>query len=358
METATVSPTLENRTNASSLATSPSNSAKNASPLNGPVEISGPGDANTASAAGLPSRFSSGSYYAYSSEDFSLKYRSNDGDTVELTSHRESFEMMQWQSGSQKPDATSLEQNPGDTQNPEALDALQKKQDKWGKLGDLMQQVKHEMQQQQLTILKSLLGLDSDSVASLQGLWAKLAAARKASENGPQNPDQADQDPLAGFGGLDDFANLANAGDPATSNSSQYSLQVTVEEFHLKVEMTQNKDGEGSGVLPDYWNAENTSDRIANFALQFAQGRGADAEEFMTKIKDAIDLGFSQALGMTGPLPGNAGKVTDDTHRLTFEKLDRKLAEWQATPYNETVLNTPISAASDAMAGAHINLAA
>jgi hypothetical protein len=79
-----------------------------------------------------------------------------------------------------------------------------------------------------------------------------------------------------------------------------------------------------SAVIPEYWNAENTSQRIADFALSFHGKTGIADEDFLQKIKAAIDEGFSQATTMLGQTPSAVNKLVDDTYSLTMKKLD----EW------------------------------
>jgi hypothetical protein len=78
--------------------------------------------------------------------------------------------------------------------------------------------------------------------------------------------------------------------------------------------------------LPEYWNAENTSQRIVDFATSFLsmfQGKG---EDFLNMIKGAIEDGFSQAHDMLGDLPDPITKLVNNTHDLTMKKLD----DWAA----------------------------
>jgi hypothetical protein len=75
--------------------------------------------------------------------------------------------------------------------------------------------------------------------------------------------------------------------------------------------------------LPDYWNAENTAQRIADFATSFAgMFKGSD-DEFVGIIKDAIDKGFSQAKDILGNLPDAVGKLSAKTHALVMDKIDK-----------------------------------
>jgi hypothetical protein len=75
--------------------------------------------------------------------------------------------------------------------------------------------------------------------------------------------------------------------------------------------------------LPEYWNAENTAGRIADFALSFAGMFEGGDDEFVSMIKDAIDKGFSQAKDLLGKMPGEITKLTDKTHALIMDKIDK-----------------------------------
>lgn len=93
-------------------------------------------------------------------------------------------------------------------------------------------------------------------------------------------------------------------------------------------------EDEVSGV-PDYWNAENTSDRIVDFATSFA-GIFGDDPEFAETMVNAVAEGFKQANAVLGELPGAAGKLNRDTRDLVFGKLDKWLEEWRAGAYNQS----------------------
>jgi len=79
--------------------------------------------------------------------------------------------------------------------------------------------------------------------------------------------------------------------------------------------------------VPEYWNAENTSQRIVDFATSFYEGSGQDVKEFGDKIVQAVKQGFEDANKILGNLPGAAGELTSNTQELTLEKLDRWIAE-------------------------------
>ena len=74
--------------------------------------------------------------------------------------------------------------------------------------------------------------------------------------------------------------------------------------------------------LPDYWNAENTSQRIVDFATSFLSAFKGSGADFLNTIKDAIDQGFSQAKDMFGDVTNAVSQLTDKTHALVMDKLD------------------------------------
>jgi predicted transcriptional regulator len=76
--------------------------------------------------------------------------------------------------------------------------------------------------------------------------------------------------------------------------------------------------------IPDYWSAENTSQRIVDFAISFYNAFKGQGSEFLQMIKDAIEEGFKQAKDILGNLPDNVNNLVQDTHDLTMKKLD----EW------------------------------
>jgi hypothetical protein len=85
--------------------------------------------------------------------------------------------------------------------------------------------------------------------------------------------------------------------------------------------------------IPEYWNAENTSDRIVKFATQMAEIAGKDSD-FAETIVKAVTDGFDQANAETGPLPGAAGELNRKTRELTFSKLSKWLDDRKSMGYN------------------------
>jgi gas vesicle protein len=76
-------------------------------------------------------------------------------------------------------------------------------------------------------------------------------------------------------------------------------------------------------IVPEYWNAENTSQRIVDFAVQFLDAYKGSGEEFLNTIKSAIEEGFKQAKDLLGDLPDKVNNLVSDTHDLVMQKLDK-----------------------------------
>lgn len=87
-------------------------------------------------------------------------------------------------------------------------------------------------------------------------------------------------------------------------------------------EDTEVEPAENSTKLPEYWNAENTSTRIVDFAVSFYGLVSTMGEEYLNKIKAAIDDGFKQARETLGELPEETEKLVSSTYDLVMQKLD------------------------------------
>ncbi len=73
--------------------------------------------------------------------------------------------------------------------------------------------------------------------------------------------------------------------------------------------------------VPEYWNAENTSQRIVDFATSFFQGEGGS--EYGKMMIEAVKKGFEEANQILGDLPGGVGELASETQALTLQKLDQ-----------------------------------
>ena len=74
--------------------------------------------------------------------------------------------------------------------------------------------------------------------------------------------------------------------------------------------------------VPEYWNAENTSQRIVDFSVAFFGAFKGEGEEFLDKIRSAIEDGFKQAREILGNLPDEVSGLINDTYDLVMKKLD------------------------------------
>lgn len=79
--------------------------------------------------------------------------------------------------------------------------------------------------------------------------------------------------------------------------------------------------------LPEYWNAENTSQRIVDFATSFYGIAEADGKAYYDMMKSAMQEGFDQAMGMLGERPEAVSNLSNRTFELALKKLD----EWAAS---------------------------
>ncbi len=74
--------------------------------------------------------------------------------------------------------------------------------------------------------------------------------------------------------------------------------------------------------LPAYWNAENTSQRIVDFAVSFYGIAESTGKEYYEMMRNAIEEGFNQAMGMLGELPDAVNDLSHRTFELALEKLE------------------------------------
>lgn len=88
---------------------------------------------------------------------------------------------------------------------------------------------------------------------------------------------------------------------------------------------------EVAAQVPEEYNAENTSQRIVDFALSFrGHVKGMSDEEFISQVRSAVEEGFRLAKGDIGALPGPSAKLFNDTYEATMSKLDKALEHMKA----------------------------
>lgn len=82
--------------------------------------------------------------------------------------------------------------------------------------------------------------------------------------------------------------------------------------------------------VPEYWNAENTSQRIVDFAMSFRElAPELTDEEYINQVRDAVELGYKLAKQDVGAMPGPSAQLFNDTYNLTMEKFDKYMEEAQ-----------------------------
>ncbi|MDR2582389.1 MAG: DUF5610 domain-containing protein [Fibromonadaceae bacterium] len=114
-------------------------------------------------------------------------------------------------------------------------------------------------------------------------------------------------------------------------NQSKDALKAAGVEFakynsdSVLYDLSGMKDVEESKV-PDYWNAENTSQRIVDFAMSF-RGLATELsdEEYIEQVRAAVEKGYKLAKKDLGDLPGPTAKLFNNTYNLTMSKFDELL---------------------------------
>lgn len=74
--------------------------------------------------------------------------------------------------------------------------------------------------------------------------------------------------------------------------------------------------------LPEYWNAENTSQRIVDFATSFYGLAESSGKEYYELMRNAIETGFNEAMNILGELPDEVNNLAHHTYELALDKLE------------------------------------
>lgn len=109
-----------------------------------------------------------------------------------------------------------------------------------------------------------------------------------------------------------------------------------------------DEDAEAADV-PEYWNSENTSKRIVDFAMSF-RGLFKDMsdEEYIQQVKDAVAEGFKQAKNEIGDLPDASAKLFNVTYQKSMEQLDSYLKkDSEEDTLNSETPETPATATTE-----------
>jgi len=90
-----------------------------------------------------------------------------------------------------------------------------------------------------------------------------------------------------------------------------------------------DKDQKAAEV-PEEWGADQTSQRIVDFAAAFrGSAKGMSDEDFVAAIRKSIQDGFRSAKGDMKELPAASAKLFNDTYEATMKKLDELLDAWR-----------------------------
>jgi len=124
-----------------------------------------------------------------------------------------------------------------------------------------------------------------------------------------------------------------NANSKAKEQLSNDSL---IEKYGNDVIYAVPEETEAAEV-PEFWNAENTSQRLIDFAMSFKDVAVFENDaEYIQEIRDAVIEGFRQAKGIIGNVDDRSHKLYNDTFDLTMQKFDALLEDAQganqATP--------------------------
>ena len=123
-------------------------------------------------------------------------------------------------------------------------------------------------------------------------------------------------------GSKEDMEKLADYIKDSFSQMKKDLLDRFMKSIGMEVPENEKVESEPKLEIPEYWNSENTSQRIVDFATSFLDIFRGSGDEFLSMIKDAVDEGFAQARDMLGELPDAVNELMDDTYSLTMEKLD------------------------------------
>lgn len=96
------------------------------------------------------------------------------------------------------------------------------------------------------------------------------------------------------------------------------------------------EEGVEAAEVPEYWNSENTSQRIVDFAMSFADENSSP--EFLEELRGAVMEGFAQAKEILGEIPGESGKLFNNTYESAMAKFDELMnqdTENEASPIDQ-----------------------
>lgn len=123
-------------------------------------------------------------------------------------------------------------------------------------------------------------------------------------------------------GDQEDMEKLVNFIKESYDQLKKEILNGFLKSVGYKVEEEEEVDAAEKLEVPEYWNAENTSQRIVDFAVSFYSLFDGSGSDYIEMIKGAIEDGFAQAREMLGEVPDEISALVDDTYQLVMEKMD------------------------------------
>jgi hypothetical protein len=127
---------------------------------------------------------------------------------------------------------------------------------------------------------------------------------------------------VSAHGDHEDMEKLINYIKNSYDQMKKEILKGFLKSVGLEVEEEEEVDAADTLEIPEYWNAENTSQRIVDFAVSFYSLFEGNGGEYLDMIKEAIEDGFAQARELLGELPDEVSALVDNTYELVMEKLD------------------------------------
>ncbi|HLV32908.1 MAG TPA: DUF5610 domain-containing protein [Chitinispirillaceae bacterium] len=121
----------------------------------------------------------------------------------------------------------------------------------------------------------------------------------------------------------EDFKNIAKLVKDEINNMKKVHINQFLKQMGFSVSETDDVENK-TGILQidEYWNAENTSQRIVDFAVSFYSLFEGSSDEYLQKIKDAVTDGFNQAKEILGSLPEPVADLMNSTFDMVMNKLD------------------------------------
>jgi hypothetical protein len=123
--------------------------------------------------------------------------------------------------------------------------------------------------------------------------------------------------------GKEDFKNMAKLVKDEINKMKKVHINQFLKKMGFSVNETDDVENEiGKLQIDEYWNAENTSQRIVDFALSFYSLFEGSSDEYLEKIKEAVTDGFNQAKEILGSLPEPVADLMNSTFDMVMDKLD------------------------------------